>query len=407
MKGSTWKWIAILFMGIILLSYFGYINFGAAPPGTQPPVTPPGTHESGQIQLQIVNSIGKAGVTTSTTTADFCQASNGVFDFLVQTDTMSHASNPDTYNVYYPEGAEVIIRVGCTGNPTNGLDYYDGWFYVKLVEGNPIYHLTKDMLEVVSTSPHYSYRVRSTAGAQTTGDVVTWTSGTTHYWDVGKLLMYPRLSAANFDTALSNQTHDLATVLDGSTWIDTAAEVTANWTLPSDDEKLVLQVMGGAADLGWGWPLYVIGQNGEFREYHSFILVSTAMTAIGNTKLANGGWTKINDGTLYTEVAYYYDITANMGPQYPSKGSKLTFTVDIPIDAAAAAASTEFLFKVWVMDIQLESDVAVGATSTSIPTAYGMVTSYGPGALIQASAYSTSSGAGSGRILQSYLTTAS
>jgi hypothetical protein len=131
------------------------------------------------------------------------------------------------------------------------------------------------------------------------------------------------------------------------------------------------------------------------------------MTAIGNTKLANGGWTKINDGTLYTEVAYYYDITANMGPQYPSKGSKLTFTVDIPIDAAAAAASTEFLFKVWVMDIQLESDVAVGATSTSIPTAYGMVTSYGPGALIQASAYSTSSGAGSGRILQSYLTTAS
>lgn len=406
MKGSTWKWISITCIALIVLSYLGYVTiFPTAPTVTPPGVTPPGAHESGQIQLQVVNFIGRAGVTTATVTADFCQAENGVFDFLMQTDTMTHASNPDVYNVYYPEGAEIIIRVGCTGNPTNGLDYYDGWYYVKLVEGNPVYYITKAMLTATQTSPTYKYSI-STSGAQTTGETVTWTSGTTHYWDIGKLSMYPRLSAANFDTALSNQTHDLASVTDGSSWVDTDAEISANWTLPSDDEKVVFQMAGGAADLGWGWPLYVVSQYGEFKEYHSYIVISTAMTAIGNAKFNNYGWNKLNDGTLYTEVAYYYDVTARMGPQYPSKGSKLSFTIDIPIDATAATASTEYLFKVWAIDCQPESDVAVGATTTSLPTAYGMVTAYGPGALIQASAYTTSSGAGSGRILQVYLTTA-
>ena len=389
----------------MLLSYFGYITWFTPTPTTPsiPGVTPP-TGESAVIQLQTVNYIGRAGFTTSTVTTDACLAVGGVFNFLVQTDTLAQASNPDTMAVYYPEGAEVILHTGCTGNPTNGLDYYDGWYYVKLGVGNPVYYLTPSMLTAVSTSP-YTYSV-STSGAQTTGDIVTWTTGTTHYWDIGKLNLYPRIAAAGFDTYLTYASADLAKVEDGATWIDTAGEITANATLASDDEVFYFEMHAQHADIGWGWPLYVISQQGEFKQYNTFIIVTTDMTALGNTKMTNYGWKAINDGTLYTEKAYYYDVTANMGPQYPTKGSKLSFTVTIPIDASAATASTEYLWKLWTLDCQLESDVAVGATTTSLPTAYGMVTAYGPGALVQATAYSTSSGAGTGRILQVYLTTA-
>lgn len=398
--------IAVGVLVIVLCgAFFGWWSLQPGTP-TTPGVTPPTTgHESAILQLQVVNYIGRAGVTTATTTADVNLAVNGVFDLLVQSDTLTIASNPDLMAVYYPEGSELLIRVGCVGNPTNGLDYYDGWYYVKLVEGNPVYYVTPSMLTPVSTSPTYTYKV-STAGAQVTGDIVSWTSGTTHYWDIGKLCMYPRQAAADFDIYLTYANLDLASVTDGSTWVDTDAEITANATLASDDEIFHFAMEAGNADLGWGWPLYVVTQQGQFKQYNSFLIMSTTMTAIGNSKLANYGWKPINDGTLYTEKAFYYDVTANMGPLYPTKGSKLAFTVPIPIDATAATASTAYLFKVWAMDCQLESDVAVGATTTSLPTAYGMVTSYGPGALIQASAYTASSGAGSGRLLQVYLTTA-
>lgn len=405
-KGS-WVLVGIAIAFLLIVTGFITVNWGGQAPIVPTPIPPPPAgYESATIQLQVVNAISKAGVTTSTTTADVSLAVNGVFDLLTQADTLTVASNPDTMATIYPEGAELIIRVGCVGNPTNGLDYYDGWYYVKLLEGTPIYKLSPSMLTVVSTSPSYTYTV-STVGAVTTGHTVSRTSASsTPYWDIGKLDMYPRIAAAGFDTYLTYASADLAKVTDGSTWVDTAAEITANATLASDDETFYFEMHAGNADLGWGWPLYVLSQKGEFKDYHAYLIMSTAMTAIGNSKLTDYGWVKINDGTLYTEVAYYYDVTANLGPQYPTKGSKLDLSIPIPIDATAATASTEYLFKLWAMDCQPQSDVSIGATTTSLPTAYGMITAYGPGALVQASAYTTSSGAGSGRILQVYLTTA-
>lgn len=400
--------LAIGLSVVILGSVLGWWSFGM--PGITPPTTPttpttPTGHDSGAIQLEVIDYILTTGVTTSTTTADVCLANGGTFDFLKAADTLTVAANPDEMGTMFAEGSEIIIRVGCTGNPSNGLDYYDGWYYCRLYEGEPIYYLNADMLSVVSSTPTYTYKV-STAGAITTGHIVTWTSGTTNYWNIGKLAIYPRTSATDFETYLIYQGADLASVTDGATWVDTAAEITANATLVSDDETLTFKTYIANASLGWGWPLYVISQSGEFKEYHSFLILTTQMTAIGSSKLLSGGWVPINDGTLYAEKGFYYDVTKNMGPQYTSKGSKHDFSVDIGIDATAAAASTAFLFRLWALDVQLESDVSVGSTSTSLPTAYGFVTAYGPGALIQAKAYTTSSGAGTGFIMYVYITTA-
>lgn len=367
----------------------------------EPPPTPPAEpHPASQIQLSVFDYITRASVTTATTTADFCKADeSGVFNFMQTADTITVSSTPDQSTQFFAQGSKIIIHVSCTGNPTGGLDYYDGWYYVELADGNPVYHLTEDMLSVVSTNP-YKYTV-STAGAEKTGYVVAFTSGTTNYWDIGQLYIYPRLSAANFDLYLTYQGTTLAKVTDGSSWVDTDAEITANATLASTDEDLTLSMYGGAASLGWGWPLYVISSQGEFQVYKPVIIMSTTMTSIGTTELQNEGWVGISDGTLYAEKAFYKVLD----PEYPAKGFKVDFSINIPIDSSAAASSTKFLFKFWIIDIQYEPNVQIGSVTTSIPTAYGFITSYGPGAMIQAKAYSTSSGAGTGEVLRVYCTT--
>ena len=128
-KLKIWHVIAIalvvaVYMGWISIPYFQGGGGAPLPPGTTPP-SGTITHPAAQLQLQVVDFITSGGITTATTTVDFSQASSGVFNLLTQADTMTHASNPDTYNVFYADGAELIIHADCTGNPTNGLDYYD------------------------------------------------------------------------------------------------------------------------------------------------------------------------------------------------------------------------------------------------------------------------------------------
>lgn len=380
-----------------------YANFpGQAPEPIAPPVSE--THPASQVQFTTNDFITKGAVTTATTTADFCKADqNGIFNFMSQADTLTVGTTPDTSNVYFGDGDQVVVRIDCTGDPTGGLDYYDGWYYFVLHEGNPVYFLTVNMLQQASVKP-YTYRVSAT-GAETTGYIVTWTSGTTNYWDIGQLYLYPRSSAANFDTYFTYQSSTLASVTDGSTWVNTDALITANATLASTDENLYFEVYAGATNVGWGWSNLVVTREGEVQEYKAVIIVSTNMTAIGVTELLNAGWKSINDNTLTSEKAFYYMVDAEREGTYTSKGSKMDFKVRIPVDSSAAASSSGFMFKIWAIDMQLEANVAIGSVSTTVPTAYGFVTAYGPGAMIQASAYSTSSGAATGRILQSVCTT--
>jgi len=399
-KLKIWHVIAIalvvaVYMGWISIPYFQGGGGAPLPPGTTPP-SGTITHPAAQLQLQVVDFITSGGITTATTTVDFSQASSGVFNLLTQADTMTHASNPDTYNVFYADGAELIIHADCTGNPTNGLDYYDGWYYVVVHEGNPIYYLKPSMLQIVTTQP-YTYRV-TLAGAQQTGSVVTWTSGTTNYWDLGKLFLFPRTAAAGLNLYLTYSGTTLSSVTDGSTWLSTSS--TANATLAGTSEHLSFLTTFDNANLGWGWSDYGVTTQGEVVEYAPFLVMSTNMSAIDTAQLQAEGWKPINDNTLYAEKAFYKQI----GPFYTSKGSIASPpAIQVPV-YDAAAASGGYIFRFWILDMQREANVQIGSTTTTIPTAYGMMTSYGPGAMVQATAYSTSSGKGSGSAIVCWAT---
>ena len=89
----------------------------------------------------------------------------------------------------------------------------------------------------------------------------------------------------------------------------------------------------------------------------------------------------------------------------PTRGNKFSYTVTIPLDASAAAASTEFIFKVWILDLQMPSYVAAGSTSTSIPTAYGFCNEFGIDAIIYARALTVTTGAGDNEVHRAYITT--
>lgn len=393
--------LIIIGLAVLLLSSAGYINWSGyldIPDKADDLI--PSEHGSAAIQLEVISGITRSGVTTATVTADVFESVGGVFDFLKQADTVTVAANPDELSTMFDEGSEIIVRVGCTGNPSGGLDYYDGWYYVVIGDGNPVYELSDNMLSQVSGDPHYKYRVTSTG--VTTGHTCQFTSGTTNYWNIGKLPMWDRTDADTFDLYLRYLGTSLASITDGTTFVDTDGEITANATLASDDETISISWFADATNLGWGGSQLVVGQTGKLMVYKPVMIFSTAMTAIGSTKLQNDGWKSVADTTLYAEKAFYKPMDAI----FPTKGSKGQFTIDIPIDATAAGASTEYLWKFWIIDFQYEPNVATGSVTTTVPTVYGGVTAYGLGAMIYATAYTTSSGAGATEVLRVYLTTA-
>ncbi len=103
---------------------------------------------------------------------------------------------------------------------------------------------------------------------------------------------------------------------------------------------------------------------------------------------------------MYAEKAYYKIV----GPYYTTKGS-ITPAQSIPVPTyCAEAASGMYIFKFWLIDVQLPTSIAIGSATTTVPTAYGLMTAYGPGAMVQARAYSTSSGAGSGQAITCWVT---
>lgn len=392
--------------GVTFTDYADYIAYmNANYPGQvieDPPTTI--TRDAALLEFSVYDILSGGAVTTSTTSFDVCQANAaGEFNLKAQADTVTVASTPD-YNpaTKFAQGTEIIMHVDCTGNPSGGLDYYDNMYYTKLIEGYPIYRLTYEMF----TGSPGAYKINIPANAETTGFTITYgVTSDTYYWNVGKLFIHPRASAANFDTKFSYQSTKLAEVTDGSTWIDTDAEITANATLSSTTTTAYFEVIMGAANIGYGSEVLTVDKDGEIGRLHAFLIMSTTMQNINFDPLDSNDWIAISDSSLYNEKAFAYDITANMGEQYGQKGVKDEWSIPIPI--WSQADNTEYLFKLWCIDMQKPESVAAGYTTTTVPTAYGFLTAYGPGAMLQASAYTTSSGAGSGRILQSYLTSPS
>lgn len=410
--------IAIIFLscfGAAMVYVFRDEIFGGSPqpspsqsanpwPTFQPSSGDIGPTYSGILYLEVVDSVLGTGVTTSTTTVDVCAAEGGVFDFISgPKDTKAQSANPQAMNTIWAEGTELIIMPDCTGNPTSGLDYYPAMYYVKLYQGASVYQLDNKNCFVLADTDPYRYTINLASATQLSQKVQKYQASNVYYWNVGKLHMYPRQQANSFDQYLTYNGATLASVTDASTWVDTAAEITANATLASTNEHVTFQMVGALANVGWGKHFYVVGSNGKIHEYGSVIIVTTAMTAISASKFADEDWNSITASNLYAEKGYYKVLE----PAMPTKGNKANWQVSIPVDSSAATASTAYKFSVWLNDCQNLGTVGEVGSSTSVPTAYGFVTSYGVGAVVANTALTFSSGAGATMQLESYLTTPS
>jgi hypothetical protein len=427
-------WLIIGIAAVLLLAMTGYItlpNLGGTPPppggqqfvcpygdgqtftsqaalnahiasahaGTTPP--PVTTHSDAVPKVEYVNSVTGADIAATTLYADVFRATGGVFNFLTRYDVVasSATTGAQTLTALVSDGSELIVHVAETANPTNGLDYYDTWYYLICHEGNPIYKLTISMLTAASTSPSYTYRV-STTGAATTGYTVGWVGGTTNYWNFGKFAINPRVDEAGINEYITYAGTTLSSVVDGATWVTSGS--TANASLAGDTEHITVSLTWDHASNGWGWPMLVVGSTGQMQEYKAVIMVTTNMTAIDSGQFQQEGWSPISDGTLYAEKGFYTTI----GPYVPISGQyPAQVNIQVPVYAGSAAGSTMYEFKFWLMDIQLLSNVAMGVTSTTAPTAYG-VYQLGPGQVEGDSGFSTSSGKGATNQDECFLTTA-
>lgn len=403
LKIKLWPDLVIVFVIIWAVFFGGFASLQGwiqIPTGAVDIEEPILGERTAQIQFSVKDYILKTAVTTATTSIDFVKTTSaGIIDFMDGYDTLTVATTPDQTNVYFSEGDTVIIHIDCTGNPSNGLDYYDGWFIFRLQDGAGVYFFEPSMLSTVTTNP-WTYRVNNLVG-EATGYTVSFTSGTTNYWDIGEVYLYPRSAETDVDMYLTYETVQLADVVATTDWIDTDAEITANGTLASDDEILKLEVLHKNANLGWGWPIYVVSSEGELRTHSAIAIFTTTMTAIGSAKLATYGWKPVSWPTLYAEVGFYKVIE----PQYSIKGYKHTWVLEIPIEASAAAGSTAFLFKISILDIQYEGNVAIGQTSVTSPTAYGFITDYGPDPAVRNRAMTVSSGASATEMIRVHMTT--
>jgi hypothetical protein len=307
-------------------------------------------------------------------------------------------SAPEQGTTFFAEGAKLIIHIEDDSNVTNYDENYDRWYHTELRDGNSVYKLTKSQLSAVSTSP-YKYTVSS--GGESSGSVVHWTSGTTNYWDVGKLAIYPRLDNDDLTVAINYGATCLASMTDGITEVDTQGEETADATLATDTDVLTFSITPDRIDGVWGLPFYSISQNGEFQERVVGIIISSNMTAL---KMRDGkGWNSLGSNLLYAESGFY--TTWETPDSYiPTAGSKMpTISITIPLDCSGGTGSTAYSIKLWINEFALQSNVASGQMSTSMPTVYG-IADFGPTAPFADETFTTSSGAGATETLLADIT---
>ena len=177
----------------------------------------------------------------------------------------------------------------------------------------------------------------------------------------------------------------------------TTTKDTANATLASRTEQIMLSVYSNASNLGYGFPEFVLGSNGAVYSYRAYVVMTTSMLSINTPS----GWTPMSDSTLYAEKGFYIPI----GPYFGAKGQSMSFTLPITIDSSNAPASTKYRFEFWVVDFQNPNSLPMGTMASSAPTAFGFLYQYGLTAPVQNYEYTTSSGTSATFQLYTYLTT--
>jgi hypothetical protein len=348
-----------------------------------------------KVEFTIQDGINSTAITGGNTRVDIIKAVGDVISFGVdgKIEQVTVNSAPEQSTQSYQEGDLLIFHASSDADPTGGEDLYDKWFYCRLVDGEQVREFRPYLVAPVQTSP-YKYKFVNEQGGVPTGHRVAYSGGDTPYWSVGIFRLPPRTSDANLDSYLMYGGTTLTAVTTGSDWNFDQANQTADATLTSDDDELTLKILAGANNVGFGSPLITVTQGGKLEERVAVCVITTNATSIGVSALQEEGWTLMQDSTLTSEKGFFITIP-EMIPEY---GDKFALDITIPIDASGLAGSTAFSMNVWILDCQLLSNVAMGTTSGSVPTAYGCVGEFGIDAINHPRAYTTSSGAGSGMI---------
>jgi hypothetical protein len=404
--------IVILLLAVLTFAT-GYVTYqngtvhfstipGSSTPGNPYPtptqtVTPTSTTQApAQLDLEITDGILYTDVATSAY-VDVCKANiNGVFNFLQPFDSKSQSANPQAMNSMITDGSAIVIHVSSEATPTQGSGYYDGWYTTIVHVGNPIYALTPGDFQEAGSSLSFTYTISASSGDAIVG-YVSYTSGTTPYWNLGKLYIFPRLTGASFTESVSYQGSTLCNVTNGVNWENSTYNANTTATLNSRNENIAFNLVASYANLGYGFPMITVQSSGQIVTYEAYLIMATNMLGIQ----APTGWTPLQDTTLYAEKGFYLQI----GPYFAPKGQKLTTSITIPINSQNAQGSTGYKFKFWIVDVQSPTAMQLGTVSTSVPTAYGFLTQYGPTTVVEPMAYTTSSGSSATPQMQTMLTT--
>ena len=371
-----------------------------------------GSEYSGPLYMSVTDAITGGRFTTATVQINQLAADgNGRFDAKGTSKlSLAQSANPQSESMIWTEGQSALVTVTCTGNPTNGLDYYPVTYFMTFTQGSHIYALPYKscFTEVGASDSSHQYTVNTNPGSGAVDTGLTMkkiTVSLATYWaPSGDLSIFPREQANAVDMSLSHGiSTTLASVADASTWVDTDAEITANCTLTSaTSDKLVFGAQYGDASLGWGKHFIGFDSTGKVQEYGGILVISTTDTSMA----CPAGWNVLNRVGLTNEVAFYKVLDK----PFPASGSTGSWTEDIPMNVAADGA--QYLMKAWLLDCQnLDTVATLGTTTTSVPQASGIyidsTTDYGVGAVVQSIAMTLSSGYSATPQLEAYFTTPS
>jgi hypothetical protein len=398
----VWILLALIVVGGAYYLYStGQEGPGAfLPPTTEPPdETEPETEErSASLRWTMRDAIGGAALTGANEYVDTCVADgDGTFDLTVFFENTDNAASQENTDRSVPNGAAIIFHTSSDADlGTTGTDYYDNWYYIReLEDGEPVYVFSPSVVELDRVEDgKYRYKFKSGVNGEISS-YVDWVEGQTNYWDIGLLTAIPRAAKDDMTFTAYYSGTALSTITDGSTW-DTTTTGAADAAFTDKDEIIDLTLKADATNIAYGCPQYTLTVDGEIQTRYAFLIMATNMTAIASDALTAYDWSPVEDSTLYDEKAFYWKFESGV---VPTKGTSFSESYDLPVDSNAAAASSGFYFKAWLIDMQLEENVRNGSPSTTIPTAHGFLNEFGLDAVIYARAFAASSGVGGNQVL--------
>lgn len=287
---------------------------------------------------------------------------------------------------YLMEGDKMYAHVYSTG-------YYDRWYRFTVGVGNDV-ELMSPVWREASQTFDITYENIGKIGLS---------SEATPYWTfpVARLIAVSTNSNVKYDAQWSGATTVSATGA-SSTTLPAAGSQSSKYTATGATFIMKFQVSTAAVSTSIGEPMLIVSSNTP-RTFKAVFMIM--WVSFNNTSLIeSSGPLSVGFHPISVQQAgykvYYKVIDAVVSNQVHT-GSRYE---EIPVDASAVSA-TVISVMFWCTDQQQPSTAAQGAYDAK-PTAYGIVSAYGPAAIIDANGYTVASAAPSAECCYTIITTA-